>query len=195
MLGRWRLAVAAFSGGRPSGMTAELQRQVDQGRPVIVLIEPTPGRFHYVVVVGVAPSSVVYHDPARTSFHVAAADEFDHEWRGSLNWRLVALPPPNMGDVRSFFGEPAPTVPSAPAVPQAQHGTCGALVDRGVALADIDSRSAERALTAASELCPASADPWLEPAGLRFDPTTQGFVLSAGWSSTESKVIKRRIQR
>src|SRR5262245_42382702 len=54
----------AFSGEGPSGTIADLQRQVDQGRPVIVLIELTPGRFHYVVVVGVTPSSVVFHDPA-----------------------------------------------------------------------------------------------------------------------------------
>jgi hypothetical protein len=160
----WR----AFTSVGPAGTRADLQRQVDQGRPVIVLIEPTPGRFHYVVVVGVTSSSVVFHDPARTSFDVAAADEFDHEWRGSLNWRLVVLPPPTSGDVRSTLGESASLVPAAPAVPQAQPGACGALVDRGVALADTDSISAERVLTAASELCPASADPWLERAGLRF---------------------------
>jgi hypothetical protein len=153
-----------LAGEDPSGTVAELQRQVDQGRPVIVLIEPTPGRFHYVVVVGVTPSSVVFHDPARTSFHVAAADEFVHEWRGSLNWRLVVLPPPTLGDVRSRLGGTASTAPSVPVVPQARTGACGALVDRGVALADTDSSSAERVLTAASELCPASADPWKKKA-------------------------------
>jgi hypothetical protein len=158
----------AFAGEGASATRADLQRQVDQGRPVIVLIEPTPGRFHYVVVVGVTLSSVVFHDPARTSFHVAAADEFDHEWRGSLNWRLVVLPPPTSGSVRSIFGESASPELSAPAVPQARTGACGALVDRGVGLADTDSDAAERVLTAASELCPASADPWLERAGLRF---------------------------
>ena len=158
----------AFAGESPTWTRADLQRQVDQGRPVIVLIEPTPGRFHYVVVVGVTPSSVVFHDPARTSFDVAAADEFDHEWRGSLNWRLVVLPPPTLGDVRSTLDESASPAASAPAVPQARTDACGALVDRGVALADTDSSSAERVLTAASELCPASADPWLERAGLRF---------------------------
>lgn len=158
----------ALAGEDPSGSIARLQRQVDQGRPVIVLIEPTPGRFHYVVVVGVTPSSVVFHDPARTSFNVAAADEFVHEWRGSLNWRLVVLPPPTSGDVRSNFGGITSTAPSTPVVPQARAGACGALVDRGVPLADTDSSSAERVLTAASELCPASADPWLERAGWRF---------------------------
>jgi hypothetical protein len=158
----------AFAGEGESATRADLQRQVDQGRPVIVLIEPTPGRFHYVVVVGVTPSSVVFHDPARTSFHVAAADEFDHEWRGSLNWRLVVLPPPTSESLRSRLGESASPELSAPAVPQARTGACGALVDRGVGLADTDSASAERVLTAASELCPSSADPWLERAGLRF---------------------------
>ena len=158
----------AFAGEGASATRADLQRQVDQGRPVIVLIEPTPGRFHYVVVVGVTPSSVVFHDPARTSFHVAAADEFDHEWRGSLNWRLVVLPPPTSESVRSRLGESASLELSAPVVPQARTGACGALVDRGVGLADTDSDSAERVLTAASELCPSSADPWLERAGLRF---------------------------
>ena len=74
----------------------------------------------------------------------------------------------HQSNVRSGLGESAPLELSAPAVPQARTGACGALVDRGVGLADTDSDSAERVLTAASELCPASADPWLERAGLRF---------------------------
>ena len=85
---------AIASQGPSSAPLSELQRQVDQGRPVIALVEAAPGRLRYVVIVGVTPASVVLHDPASSSFHVAAADEFDREWRGSNRWRLVVLPPP-----------------------------------------------------------------------------------------------------
>jgi hypothetical protein len=157
----WQTHANQGSSGAP---LEELRHEIDQGRPVVALLEVSPKRFHYVVVVGMTQDSVVLHDPARTSFLVAAADEFDREWRGSDRWRLVVLPPPTSRAI----GEAAPRASAASAVPQTRTGACGALVDRGVGLADTDSNAAERALRAASELCPASADPWLERAGLRF---------------------------
>lgn len=157
----WKAYATQGASGAPLDA---LSHEIDQGRPVIALVEASPGRLHYVVVVGMTRESVVLHDPARTSFLVAAADEFDREWRGSDRWRLVVLPPPTFRAI----GEAAPRASAASVVPQARTGACGALVDRGVGLADTDSNAAERALRAASDLCPASADPWFERAGLSF---------------------------
>jgi hypothetical protein len=149
--------------GQAQASTAirDLGPQVDQGRPAIVLIERSPGQFHYVVVVGLTETSVVIHDPARTSFDVVAADAFDREWRGGGGWFLIVLPP------AAAVGASVPGSTAATTSP-GRTGACGALVDRGVALADTDGEGAERALRAASELCPRSAEPWLELAGLSF---------------------------
>jgi hypothetical protein len=140
----------------------DLGPQVDQGRPAIALIERSPGQFHYVVVVGLTETSVVLHDPARTSFEIVAADAFDREWRGSGGWFLIVLPP------AAALGAPVPGNTAAAATSTGRTGACGALVDRGVALADSNSKEAERVLRTATELCPESAEPWLELAGLSF---------------------------
>jgi hypothetical protein len=155
----WR---ALPGGARASTALSDLGPQIDQGRPAIALIERSPGQFHYVVVIGLTETSVVLHDPARTSFEVVAADAFDREWRAGGGWFLIVLPPV----VTRAAAAPGNT--ADPAVSPTRTGACGALVDRGVALADSDRDAAERALRAASELCPESADPWLELAGLSF---------------------------
>jgi len=156
--GRGWQAFATEAGDDP---IAGLQHDVDLGRPVIALIEASPGRLHYVVVVGVTDDRVVYHDPARTAFRVAAVKEFDDQWRGGHRWRLVILP-------KSDSAQPRADVPSVAPGPQARAGVCGALVDHGVDLAETDAAGAEQALAAAADLCPADSDPLLELAGLRF---------------------------
>jgi hypothetical protein len=159
----WQAAASQAAEDTP---IAGLAREVELGRPVIVLIEPSPEHFHYVVVVGVTRDRVVLHDPARTPFRVVAVDTFDREWRGSRRWQLVVLPPAGGG--RMAPDRPSTNRPGPSAITHARTGACGALVDRGVAQADSDAAGAEQALTAAAELCPTDADPWLELAGLRF---------------------------
>jgi len=140
----------------------DLGPEVDQGRPAIALIERSPGQFHYVVVVGLTETTVVLHDPARTSFEVVAADAFDREWRSGGSWFLIVLPRAASDGVSDRGNQPVAAASSG------RKGACGALVDRGVALADTNREGAERVLRTASELCPDSAEPWLELAGLSF---------------------------
>ena len=48
------------------GDLPRLAREIEQGRPVIVLIEDRPGRFHYVVVIAASEGGpIVLHDPAK----------------------------------------------------------------------------------------------------------------------------------
>ena len=150
--------------GQAQASTAfhDLGPQIDQGRPAIALIERSPGQFHYVVVVGLTETSVVLHDPARTSFEVVAADAFDREWRDGGGWFLIVLPPAASVGVSDRGNS------LAAATSMGRTGACGALVDRGVALADTNGEEAERFLKTASELCPESGEPWLELAGLSF---------------------------
>ena len=154
-------AVASEGSDDADGALRGLQHEVDVGRPVITLIEASPGRLHYVVVVGVTGDRVVFHDPARTAFRVESASDFDAEWRGGRRWRLVILPK------AGSTVQPAATTGAA-AGPQARSGACGALVDRGVDLANTDAAAAEQALVAAADLCNDDSDPWYELAGLRF---------------------------
>jgi predicted double-glycine peptidase len=147
----------------PAAPIADLQRDVDQGRPVIALIEDSPGTFHYVVVVGVTSDNrVVVHDPARTSFRVVAADSFDSEWRGSHRWRMLVMPSASQPVVAVPISRPGDSTKSA------RVGACGAMIDGAVTLADRDRPAAERALRAATDLCPTLGDPWLELAGIQF---------------------------
>src|ERR1043165_4013684 len=62
------------------GSAEVLERELQQGRPVIALIEDHPGAYHYVVVVARNANGVVFHDPARAPFRVSTAAEFDKRW-------------------------------------------------------------------------------------------------------------------
>lgn len=75
-----------------AGSAAWLDAELARGRPVIALIEDRPGTYHYVVVVGGAPSAVIYHDPAQAPFRTASREEFDRRWAQAGRWMSVVLP-------------------------------------------------------------------------------------------------------
>lgn len=141
-----------------------LQRQIDQARPVVALIEVAPGRYHYVVVVARTATDVVVHDPARAPFQTLAHAAFEQAWAATGRWAVLVVP----GDA----GLDAVTVPtarsSALAVAPAT-GACVPFVETLVALARAgDVAGADAGLQAASSLCPEEAMVWRELAGIRF---------------------------
>ena len=71
------------------GSDAILLRELERGRPPMVLIEDRPGSFHYVVVVASLPSTVVLHDPARAPFRAMARDEFARRWEAADRWAFL----------------------------------------------------------------------------------------------------------
>ena len=77
------------------GSDAILLRELERGRPTMVLIEDRPGSFHYVVVVASLPSTVVLHDPARAPFRAMARDEFARRWEAADRWVAVVVPDEN----------------------------------------------------------------------------------------------------
>jgi hypothetical protein len=135
-------------------------------RPVIVLIEDRPGRFHYVVVVGWAGGRVIVHDPARAPFRVVDESAFSQAWMQSGYWTLLAAPPA----AAAAAGTAPPGVspgresgPVAPSIPS----PCTAMVSEGVRLAETTDRDgARRLFEVAAETCPDSPAPWREMAGL-----------------------------
>jgi predicted double-glycine peptidase len=80
------------------GNWGDLRQHLEQGRPLIVSIQPgkTQTRFHYVVVTGMdfQDEAVFVHDPARGKLLRIERQEFAKQWSGVRNWMLFAVPAP-----------------------------------------------------------------------------------------------------
>jgi len=78
------------------GEWKDLQEQLNQGRPLIVSLQPGKEKspLHYVVVTGIdwQAEAVFIHDPARGKLLRIPRVEFEKEWRPNRNWMLLALP-------------------------------------------------------------------------------------------------------
>lgn len=152
---------------------AFLRSHVEDGRPVVALVEVAPDRFHYVVVVSVLPDGVLLHDPARAPFRFLSTEEFRQRWSAAGTWAMLLLP-----------GEPGSPVDSAETIaPPGGRGDragrpssvdpsgalCARMVEQAVRWANTDRlREAAGVLRAATGRCPESAAAWRELAGVRF---------------------------
>ena len=144
------------------GTEAVLARELAQGRPVVALIEDRPGTFHYVVVVAVAPSAVLFHDPARAPFRGMPRDEFVRRWTAADRWMAVVVPGTAPADAAPGAATPSNALPNVGGSTDA----CRAIVaDAAQAAAAGDAERAERVLTTTSA-CSASTT-FRELAGLR----------------------------
>lgn len=133
-------------------------------RPLIVLIEDGPNRFHYVVVVGWWRDRVIAHDPARAPFRVYDEKSFTDAWAKSGHWTLLATPPAGSSNSRAethSVEEANATKTPTPAT------ACGSMVGEGVRLAgagDLDRAAA--LLQLAKEFCDRDPAPLRELAGI-----------------------------
>ena len=143
------------------GDPALVNARLADRQPVVALIEDRPGAYHFVVIVAWVNGRVVYHDPARAPFRVVAERAFMEAWAKADGWAMLMLPPPG--------GVPdAAKVEAPPAAPAAPSGTpCDGLVAEGVRAAERgDKAAALEMFTSAGDLCPQSAAPWREGAGV-----------------------------
>ncbi len=152
-----------WSAFRVPGVPAEVESHLARGRPVIALIRTGSGSYHYVVLVAWAGGWVILHDPIMGPSRTVREEEFETAWSGSDDWALVVLPPPAPR-------EPAlPDSGTADLTSRVVPDGCGALVEAGVLLArQGEAAEAELRFVAAQSLCPKSAAPVRERAGLRF---------------------------
>jgi predicted double-glycine peptidase len=78
------------------GEWSDLRQHLEQGRPLIVSIQPGSAKvpFHYVVVTGMdwEREAVFVHDPARGKLLRMERQEFEREWQAARNWMLLAVP-------------------------------------------------------------------------------------------------------
>ena len=139
-----------------------MRGHINNGRPVIALIEVAPDRYHYVVIVAWTGERVIAHDPARAPFRVLSRAEFDGAWAAAGRWALLILPSTDPAVTRADPGASATPGPSPPS-------PCGALVQEMVTRArGGDVAGAEAGLVEATALCPQLAAAWRELAGVRF---------------------------
>jgi len=78
------------------GDWSDLRQHLEQGRPLIVSIQPGSARvpLHFVVVTGMdwQSEAVFVHDPARGKLLRVERQEFEKEWQAARNWMLLAVP-------------------------------------------------------------------------------------------------------
>ena len=76
-----------------AGDARQLREMVAKGRPLIVAWEMAHGRFHNVVVVGVARAGdVMVNDPAVGAGLSVSAGDFEKRWVGAGHWTLLVQP-------------------------------------------------------------------------------------------------------
>lgn len=140
------------------GTDAVLARELERGRPAMVLIEDRPGVFHYVVVVSSLPATVVLHDPARAPYRAMPRDEFNRRWEAADNWVAVVVP-----DTSRTAATPA----VAPTSSVSGNPECEARIASATRLTGQgDFAAAERALTDTPAACNAAVI-FRELAGVR----------------------------
>lgn len=122
----------------------EVRRHLGLGRPVISLLEVAPGRFHYVVLVGVAGERIIAHDPAGRPFELFDETGLAARWDATGGLSLLLLPP--RGHPLNARAADAPARRRADAAPGPTR-RCRADYDRAVAAAGAGRlREAERLL-------------------------------------------------
>lgn len=78
------------------GQWSDLREHLQQGRPLIITIQPGSAKapLHYVVVTGMdwQREAVFVNDPARGKLLRMERAEFEKEWQAVSNWMLLAVP-------------------------------------------------------------------------------------------------------
>lgn len=146
-----------------AGTSVDLAGNMARRWPTIVLLADGSERYHYVVVVGLAPGQVVVHDPADRPFRPIAEEAFQRRWAATGHWSLLILPSQERNRISTADAADAATQSPAKDV-------CAADAKEAVKIAATDLARAESLLlnAAASRRCRVSASTWRELAGVRF---------------------------
>ncbi len=78
-----------------AGDWSDIEYQIAKGRPLIVALKPEGDpELHYTVVAGVdSPEHLLLmNDPAQRKLLKVDRMRFEHEWRATGNWTLLAVP-------------------------------------------------------------------------------------------------------
>jgi predicted double-glycine peptidase len=149
---------------RFAGSPGSLAEQVEQGRPVIILVADKPRSNHFVVVTGVDGDAVIVHDPTWGPSRRWPVADLMRVWRPTGLWSLVILPRDDLAQ-RASAAEDA----DAADAPTRQPTHCDRLLD--AAIGDSAARSPADAYAQIARVrdeCPGAAGPLRELAAVRF---------------------------
>src|SRR5262249_50222041 len=120
-----------------AGSVTQLQSAINDGRPIVALIEQRPGRFHFVVVIGWTGGRVVVHDRAVRSNRTFTQARWERLWSGGQHWALLVLPPSPRPSTAVTIASPTLDTMNTTG-PTGGHGSgaCGPLIAEGIALAE-----------------------------------------------------------
>jgi ABC-type bacteriocin/lantibiotic exporter with double-glycine peptidase domain len=87
------LEESAFDAFTFRGQWADIQKQLERGRPLIAGLRKKPdAEIHFVVVTGSSPHEVRLNDPARKRALRLTRAEFLKQWELAGGWLLLAAP-------------------------------------------------------------------------------------------------------
>ena len=148
-----------------AGSIELLGEALHQGRPVVILIQDRPGRYHYLLVTGLDDNQVIVHDPSWGPSRQVAVARLLRDWRPTGFWSLLIEPGPapehqqlTLDDtlLESDLGGVSPS-------------TCDRLL--ATAVDEVERQGLALADTILGEVrsrCPDAAGPLRELAGARF---------------------------
>lgn len=149
---------------RIAGSVAVLRDELAARRPLMLLLEDRPGRYHYVVAVGVDDRSVLIHDPTWGPDRRYGFETLQRAWQPSGFWTLRITPT----RATPMASRSAPSTVQPLAEPRPPSG-CDARMEAALdtlALRGLDV--ADTALAPLIEACPTDPRPLRELAGVRF---------------------------
>jgi len=81
------------------GSIDSLREEINQKRPVIILVSSGRTRYHYLVVTGVgSDGGIVVHDPTWGPSRTLSPEELERGWRPAHYWALRVLPTDRVRD-------------------------------------------------------------------------------------------------
>src|SRR5262245_24923007 len=147
---------------------------LSEGKPLILLIEDRPGRYHYVLTVAADGTNVFVHDPAWGPSRRYSTTDLERRWKATGFWALAITPrfpgEPESHGVRGVFGETTrvPEAASQSIQPLTETPCTRLLAD---AVADIRREGfggAEARLAIVRQACPHLSGPFSELSAIRF---------------------------
>jgi len=147
-----------------SATPAMVQRSLADSVPVIVLLQVSKRRYHYVVVLAWRAGAVTYHDPAVSPAITVDSAKFMTRWIGARQWALFARPATTATEAIA-----APAVITPAPMSAADSLPCRPWLDRAAdAAAQNRLDDAAGLLATASTSCPSEPLVLREMAGVRF---------------------------
>lgn len=147
---------------RLAGSFSTLDAELRAHRPVMLLLEDRPGRYHYVIAVGMDQQHVLLHDPTWGPDRRVTRERLQEAWKSSGFWTLRVTPAP--GAI-----EPRRTTTDVQTPATAVRMPCDERLDAALdALAVRGLEAADAVLRPLAEACPDAAGPLRELAGVRF---------------------------